>query len=131
VTHTETTRSSGRDHGWWSAFGKDRRKGKRPGPPVHDDLVQRTFSAKCVDQLWFSDITEHPTGEGKLYLCAVKDACSGRIVGYSISDRMKARIAVDAITSAAQRRDICGAHLTTGVSCSPGRAVWCSVRARA
>ena len=34
--------------------------------------------------LWLTDITEHPTGEGKLYLCAVKDACSNRIVGYSI-----------------------------------------------
>jgi putative transposase len=89
----------------WSTFGKKKRKGKAPGPPVHDDLVNRVFFAEAPNQLWFSDITEHPTGEGKLYLCAVKDACSGRIVGYSISDRMKARIGVDAITSAAQRRD--------------------------
>jgi transposase InsO family protein len=93
-----------RDHGWWSSFGKKKRRGKTPGPPVHDDLVNRVFVAAAPDQLWFSDITEHPTLEGKLYLCAVKDACSGRIVGYSISDRMKARIAVDAITSAARRR---------------------------
>ena len=34
--------------------------------------------------------TEHWTDEGKLYLCAIKDAFSGRIAGYSISDRMKA-----------------------------------------
>ena len=61
-------------------------------------------AADTPDQLWFADITEHPTGEGKLYLCAVKDACSGRIVGYSISDRMTARIAVDAVTSAVARR---------------------------
>lgn len=93
-----------RDHGWWSVFGKKTRKAKTPGPPVHDDLVNRVFTAEKPDQLWFSDLTEHPTGEGTLYLCAVKDACSTRIVGYSISDRMKARIAVDAITSAAQRR---------------------------
>ena len=93
-----------RDHGWWSTFGKKKRKGKTPGPPVHDDLVNRVFAADTPDQLWFSDITEHPTLEGKLYLCAVKDACSGRIVGYSISDRMRARIAVDAITSAVARR---------------------------
>jgi transposase InsO family protein len=94
-----------RDHGWWSAFGKKKNgKAKQPGPPVHDDLVNRVFTAEKPDQLWFSDITEHPTGEGKLYLCAVKDACSGRIVGYSISDRMRARIAVDAITNAVARR---------------------------
>jgi transposase InsO family protein len=34
--------------------------------------------------------TEHPTAEGKLYLCAVKDTCSGRIVGYAIDSRMSA-----------------------------------------
>ena len=50
------------------------------------------------------DITEHWTREGKLYLCAVKDVFSRRIVGYSISDRMKARIAVDAVNNAVARR---------------------------
>jgi hypothetical protein len=57
------------DLGWWSAFGKKRGKnGKRPGPPAHDDLVSRDFTAVEPNQLWLSDITEHPTGEGKLYL---------------------------------------------------------------
>ena len=102
------------DHKLWSTFGKKHRRGKTPGPPVHDDLVNRVFSAEKPDRLWFADITEHPTLEGKLYLCAVKDACSGRIVGYSISDRMKARIAVDAVTSAAQRRgDVAGCIVHT------------------
>ena len=72
-----------RDHGWWSVFGKKRpKKAKRPGPPVHDDLVRRDFTAQAPNRLWLTDITEHPTGQGKLYLCAVKDAFSGRIVGY-------------------------------------------------
>jgi putative transposase len=99
-----------RDHGWASAFGARRKqKGKRPGPPVHDDLVGRVFTADRPDQVWFTDITEHPTREGKLYLCAVKDACSGRIVGYSISSRMKARLAVDALNNAVARRgDVAG-----------------------
>jgi len=44
--------------------------------------------------------TEHPTGEGKLYLCAIKDACSGRIVGYSMDSRMKAALAVAALRNA-------------------------------
>ena len=93
------------DNQWWSVFGKRRRgKGKRPGPPVHDDRVQRNFTAGARNLLWLTDITEHKTAEGKLYLCAVKDVYSGRIVGYSISDRMKSRLAVDAITSAVARR---------------------------
>ena len=44
------------------------------------------------------------TKEGKLYLCAIKDASSRRIVGYSLSDRMKARLAVDALNNAVARR---------------------------
>ena len=94
-----------RDNQWWSAFGKKRGKnGKRPGPPVHDDLVKRAFSADDVNELWLTDITEHWTDEGKLYLCAIKDVFSGRIVGYSISDRMKARLAVNALDNAVSRR---------------------------
>ncbi|SDU87324.1 Transposase InsO and inactivated derivatives [Microlunatus sagamiharensis] len=92
--------------GWWSSFGRRGRRGKggRPGPPAHDDKVKRDFTASAPNRLWLTDITEHPTGKGKLYLCAVKDVFSGRIVGYSISDRMKARLAVDAVASAVARR---------------------------
>jgi putative transposase len=56
--------------------------------------------------LWLTDITEHPTGEGKLYLCAVKDACSKRIVGYSIAARMTAELAVNAIRNALALRGV-------------------------
>ena len=56
------------DNGWWSAFGKKKRgKGKKAGPPAHDDLVQRNFTAEAANQLWLTDITEHSTSEGKLY----------------------------------------------------------------
>lgn len=92
--------------GWWSAFGKKRGKnGKKPGPPVHDDLVRRDFTADAANELWLADITEHRTGEGKLYLCAVKDVYSNRIVGYSIDSRMKSRLAVAALRHAVTRRD--------------------------
>jgi putative transposase len=92
-------------NGWWSVFGKKRRgKGHKVGPPVHDDLVRRDFTAGSPNRLWLADITEHRTGEGKLYLCAVKDVWSNRIVGYSISDRMKSRLAVAALTNAVARR---------------------------
>ena len=95
---------------WWSCFGtKKSRNGKTPGPAVHDDLVERNFTAKAPNTVWLTDITEHRTSEGKLYLCAVKDVYSGRIVGYSIADRMKARLAVDAVASAVARRGVQGA----------------------
>ncbi|MGZ3146448.1 hypothetical protein ACVDFE_31545 [Lentzea chajnantorensis] len=84
--------------GWWSAFGKKRgRNGKKTGPPVHDDLIRRDFTAAAPNRLWLAYITEHHTAEGKLYLCTVKDACSNRIVGYSIDSRMKSRLAVAAL----------------------------------
>ena len=95
---------------WWSTFGKKRgANGKKPGPPAHDDLVERKFTAAKPNQLWLTDITEHWTAEGKLYLCAIKDVFSNRIVGYSISDRMQARLAVDALNMAVARRgDVAG-----------------------
>ncbi|NYG55947.1 transposase InsO family protein [Nocardioides perillae] len=98
--------------GWWSAFGKKRgRNGKKAGPPVHDDLVQRNFTATGPNRLWLADITEHRTREGKLYLCAIKDAYSNRIVGYSINSRMKSRIAVAALDNAVARRNAEGADV--------------------
>lgn len=95
-----------RDGGWWSVFGKKRRgKSGRVGPPVHDDLVRREFTTTTdLDRLWLADITEHSTAEGKLYCCAVKDACSGRIVGYSIDARMTSDLAVRAVDNAVARR---------------------------
>jgi putative transposase len=88
----------------WSVFAKKKGLARRAGPPVHDDLVQRRFTACERDQLWLTDITEHHTGEGKLYLCAIKDVYSGRIVGYSIDERMKARLAVAALHNAVALR---------------------------
>ena len=65
----------------WSVHSKKRGLGRRPGPAAHDDLVQRDFTATTINTLWLTDISEHPTGEGKLYLCAIKDVFSNRIVG--------------------------------------------------
>jgi putative transposase len=88
----------------WSVFAKRRGRHRRPGPPVHDDLVARRFTAAAPNTLWLTDITEHPTAEGKLYLCAIKDVYSGRIVGYSIDERMKASLAVAALRNAVALR---------------------------
>lgn len=92
----------------WSLHAKKRGLTRKAGPPVHDDRVQRTFSAPDIDRLWLTDITEHNTSEGKLYLCAVKDACSRRIVGYSISDRMRSSLAVASLQMAISRHEPVG-----------------------
>lgn len=84
----------------WSVFAKKRGRNRKAGPPVHDDLVQREFHASRPNQIWLTDITEHPTDEGKLYECAIKDVYSGKIVGYSIGARMKASLAVAALRNA-------------------------------
>ena len=71
---------------------------------MHDDLVQRVFSAPAPDMVWLTDITEHPTLEGKLYFCSIKDVFSNRIVGYAFGPRMTAQLAVRALRSAIARR---------------------------
>jgi len=64
------------DNGWWSSFGKKKtRKRGKVGTPAHDDLVRRDFTAPGPNQLWLTDLTEHRTDEGRLYLCAIKDVC--------------------------------------------------------
>jgi hypothetical protein len=57
---------------------KKGRKGKRPGPPVNDDLLRRDFTAAQPNRKWVTDLTEHPTAEGKVYCCAIKDLFSNR-----------------------------------------------------
>ena len=79
--------------------GKKRRPfagARRPrGPCLH---------AHGANRLWLTDLTEHPTREGTLYLCAVKEAWSRRIVGYAIDQRMTSQLAVDALRMAVIRR---------------------------
>ncbi len=103
-----------RDHQWWSRFGKPKRtKGSKPGTPSHDDLVRRNFTAEAPNELWVADLTEHWTDEGKLYVAAIKDLYSNRIVGWAIDSRMKARLVVAAIEMAVARRggDVAGCIL--------------------
>jgi transposase InsO family protein len=73
-------------------------------PPVHDDLVRRHFVADAPNRLWLTDITEHPTREGKVYLAAVLDVYARRIVGWSIADHLRAELVVDALEMARWRR---------------------------
>ena len=115
---------------WSTTTRKGRHgSGKRPGPAVHDDLVLRNFTADQPNAVWVIDITEHPTGEGKLYCCLIKDLFSNRIVGYSINERMTKHLAVNALRSAIARRRFVGTvivHSDRGVNFVLGTSSRCS-----
>ena len=81
-----------------------RKKRRCSAEPVHDDLVQRRFVADAPNRLWLTDITEHPTREGKVYLAAVLDVYARVIVGWSIADHLRAELVVDALEMARWRR---------------------------
>jgi putative transposase len=75
-----------------------------PGVRVCDDLVARAFLAAAVDRLWVADITYLRTWEGWLYLVAVQDIFSRRIVGWSMADHMRTELVSDALQMALARR---------------------------
>jgi putative transposase len=76
-----------------------------PGVRVCEDLVDRAFLASAPDRLWVADITYLRTWEGWLYLVAVQDVYSRRIVGWSMADHMRTELVSDALRMAlAQRR---------------------------
>jgi putative transposase len=95
----------------WSALAKKRGLRGKAGPPVHEDHVQRNFTATRPNELWLTDITEHRSDDGKIYLCAIKDVYSNKIVGHSIDSRMKASLAVAAARNAIGQREIDGTIL--------------------
>jgi putative transposase len=85
-----------------------RRRGctvRDPHAEPYADLVDRDFVVDGPDELWCTDITEHPTAEGKVYCAAVLDTYSRRIVGWSIDDNMRTTLVVDALGMAITRRN--------------------------
>jgi transposase InsO family protein len=79
-------------------------RGARVGKPNSLDLVRRRFKADGPDRLWMTDITEHPTREGKIYCCAVIDAFSRMVVGWSIDSRQTGLLVTSALGMALRRR---------------------------
>ena len=72
--------------------------------PVAANLLGRQFQAELPDRKWAADVTYVPTSEGWLYLAAVIDLCSRRIVGWSMADHMRTDLASDALGMALARR---------------------------
>ena len=79
---------------------------KVKGLPTGDDLVERRFARSRLNELWVSDITEHPTREGKVYCCAVMDTCSRRIVGWSIDTVQDSQLVINALDMAISQRTV-------------------------
>jgi transposase InsO family protein len=88
----------------WIGGNTHRKSRTRPAPAPHEDLVQRRFVADTPNRLWCTDVTEHPTGTGKVYCCAVLDVFSRTVVGWSIADHIRAELVVDALQMATWRR---------------------------
>jgi len=81
---------------------------RRPRPrhqsPTAGDLVHRQFTRPRPDQLWVTDITEHPTREGKVCCAVVLDAFSRRVVGWSIDASQTAALVTSALDMAIRNR---------------------------
>ncbi len=69
-----------------------------------EDLVCRDFNRDRPNQLWLTDITEHPTREGKVYCCVVVDAHSRKIVGWSIDSHQATSLVTNALSMAISNR---------------------------
>jgi transposase InsO family protein len=72
--------------------------------PVAENLLGRQFDPAAPNESWVADITYIPTREGWLYLAAVEDLYSRRVVGWALAEHMGSRLVVDALELAVQRR---------------------------
>ncbi len=80
-----------------------------PGVATAMDRVERQFHRNHRDELWVTDITEHPTREGKVYCAVVLDAWSRRVVGWSINSTPGASLVTNALGMAIEQRRPSGA----------------------
>jgi putative transposase len=87
-----------------------------PNVATAGDLVERRFGRDEPDRLWVTDITEHPTREGKVYCAVVLDVFSRRVVGWSIDATQTAALVTNALGMAIEGRR------PTGPSSTPIRA---------
>ncbi len=87
--------------------GVHRRKGRgRRGNShlLHDDHVAGEFTQDAPNRVWMADVTQHPTGEGWLYLAVVLDACGRRVVGWAMDERVTTELVLAALKMAQHTR---------------------------
>jgi putative transposase len=84
-----------------------------PAAALSTDLVNRRFDQTVLDTLWGGDATYIPTDEGWLYLASVIDACSRRLLGWSMTDHLRTELCLDALEAAVGTRG--GKHYIDGV----------------
>ena len=99
-----------------------RRRGctvRDPAAEPSSDLVNRQFTVDAPNRLWITDITEHPTAEGRLYCAAVMDAYSRWIIGWSLAGHMRTELVTDALGMAILRRNRTNNSATSRRSCIP------------
>ena len=77
---------------------------RSPPQKTITDLVKRQFTADGPNRLWVTDITEHPTREGKVYCCVVIDVFSRRVVGWAIDTAQRTDLAANALGMAIDSR---------------------------
>jgi putative transposase len=85
-------------------FRRRRIPASRKASALAPNLVRRQFSVDRLNAVWVGDITELWTTEGKLYVAAVMDLCSRRIVGWTTSDRPKRTLVIEALRNALAER---------------------------
>jgi transposase InsO family protein len=93
-------------------MGLPARQGRRRTPrttdsrhdlPIASNLLARNFAAERPDQVWLVDISYIPTGEGFLYLAAIKDMATREIVGWSMADHLRSELCIGALVMPIQR----------------------------
>ena len=72
--------------------------------PIAPNRLQRNFTALAPNQVWLADLTYIPTGEGWLYLAAILDMHTRKIVGWCMRDTLHTEIALEALNMAVQRQ---------------------------
>lgn len=77
---------------------------RRQGAELAPDLIKRRFTVDAPNRLWLSDITYVPTDEGFLYVATVLDAFSRKVVGWSMSDRLRTELVLKALDMAVETR---------------------------
>ena len=96
-----------RKHGVRGLVARPRRvstTNSRHAVPVAPNLLNRQFTTSRPNQVWLADLTYIPTGEGWLYLAAVMDLHTRKVVGWSMRDHLRAELATSALLMAIQRQ---------------------------